>query len=42
MPITTQQLLQTFPNAGASVFALVLNVVMGRFQIVGNKRMAWT
>ena len=42
MPITTQQLLQILPNAGAKagVFAPVLNTAMGRFQIVGPKRVA--
>ncbi|WP_282412257.1 glycoside hydrolase family 19 protein [Pseudomonas sp. PS01299] len=42
MPITQQQLLQILPNAGkqAGVFAPVLNVAMGRFQIVGPKRVA--
>lgn len=42
MPITAQQLLQILPNAGqrAGVFAPVLNVAMGRFQIVGPKRVA--
>ena len=42
MPITTQQLLQILPNAGqvAGVFAPVLNTAMGRYQIVGAKRIA--
>jgi len=42
MPITAQQLLQILPNAGqrAGVFAPVLNTAMGRFQIVGPKRVA--
>ena len=42
MPITTQQLLQILPNAGAKagVFVPVLNTAMGRFQIVGSKRVA--
>jgi len=42
MPITAQQLLQILPNAGqrAGVFAPVLNTAMGRFQIVGAKRVA--
>ncbi|MCK8685377.1 glycoside hydrolase family 19 protein [Pseudomonas umsongensis] len=42
MAITTQQLLQILPNAGAKagVFVPVLNTAMGRFQIVGSKRMA--
>lgn len=42
MPITTQQLLQILPNAGAKagVFAPVLNTAMQRYQIVGNKRVA--
>ena len=42
MPITTQQLLQIFPNAGhvAGVFAPVLNTAMNRYQIVGSKRVA--
>ena len=42
MPITAQQLLQILPNAGAKagVFAPVLNTAMGRFQIVGSKRVA--
>ncbi|MEO8641773.1 glycoside hydrolase family 19 protein [Pseudomonas sp.] len=41
MPITAQQLLQIFPNAGAKadVFAPVLNTAMQRYQIVGAKRM---
>ena len=42
MPITTQQLLQILPNAGAKagVFVPVLNTAMGRFQIIGSKRVA--
>ena len=42
MPITTQQLLQILPNAGAKagVFAPVLNTAMQRYQIVGTKRVA--
>jgi putative chitinase len=42
MPITSQQLLQILPNAGAKagVFVPVLNTAMGRFQIVGAKRVA--
>ena len=42
MPITTQQLLQILPSAGAKagVFAPVLNTAMQRYQIVGNKRVA--
>ena len=42
MPITTQQLLQILPNASAKagVFVPVLNTAMGRFQIVGAKRVA--
>ena len=42
MPITAQQLLQIFPNAGkqAGVFAPVLNTAMGRFRIIGAKRIA--
>lgn len=42
MPITAQQLLQILPNAGAKagVFVPVLNTAMGRFQIVGAKRVA--
>ncbi len=37
MPITSQQLLQTLPNAGTKVgvFVPVLNTAMQRFQIVG-------
>lgn len=40
MPITPQQLLQIFPNAGskAGVFAPVLNTAMQHYQIVGTKR----
>ena len=42
MPITVQQLLQILPNAGqvAGVFVPVLNTAMGRYQIVGTKRIA--
>ena len=42
MPITAQQLLQILPNAGqvAGVFVPVLNTAMGRYQIVGAKRIA--
>ena len=42
MPITTRQLLQILPNAGvkAGVFVPVLNTAMGRFQIIGSKRVA--
>ncbi|MBC3363456.1 glycoside hydrolase family 19 protein [Pseudomonas sp. SWRI154] len=42
MPITQAQLLLILPNAGASagVFAPVLNIAMGRYQIVGLKRVA--
>lgn len=42
MPITVQQLLQIFPNAGrqAGVFVPVLNAAMNRYQIVGSKRIA--
>lgn len=42
MPITQQQLLQILPNAGtkAGVFTPVLNTAMGRFQIIGAKRVA--
>ncbi|TFH81816.1 glycoside hydrolase family 19 protein [Pseudomonas kribbensis] len=42
MPISSQQLLQILPNAGAKagVFAPVLNTAMQRFQIVGAKRAA--
>ena len=42
MPITVQQLLQIFPNAGrqAGVFVPVLNTAMNRYQIVGSKRIA--
>jgi putative chitinase len=42
MPITTQQLLQILPNAGAKagVFAPALNTAMQRYQIVGSKRVA--
>jgi putative chitinase len=42
MAINTQQLLQILPNAGtvAGVFIPVLNTAMGRYQIVGTKRIA--
>ena len=42
MSITSQQLLQILPNAGqvAGVFVPVLNTAMGRYQIVGLKRVA--
>ena len=42
MPITAQQLLQILPNAGqsAGVFVPVLNTAMGRYQIIGAKRIA--
>ena len=42
MSITVQQLLKILPNAGqvAGVFAPVLNTAMGRYQIVGAKRIA--
>ena len=42
MSITAQQLLQILPNAGqvAGVFVPVLNTAMGRYQIVGAKRIA--
>ena len=42
MPISAQQLLQILPNAGtvAGVFIPVLNTAMGRYQIVGTKRIA--
>ena len=42
MSITQQQLQQILPNAGqtAGVFVPVLNTAMGRFQIVGTKRIA--
>ncbi|SSB98939.1 putative chitinase [Pseudomonas sp. 43mfcvi1.1] len=42
MPITQAQLLQILPNAGANagVFAPVLNVAMGRYQVIGSKRVA--
>ena len=42
MAITMQQLLQILPNAGtvAGVFIPVLNTAMGRYQIVGTKRIA--
>ncbi|MGH8425848.1 MAG: glycoside hydrolase family 19 protein, partial [Pseudomonas fluorescens] len=42
MPITSQQLLQILPSAGAKagVFAPVLNTAMQRYQIVGAKRVA--
>ncbi|WP_431494820.1 glycoside hydrolase family 19 protein [Pseudomonas brassicacearum] len=42
MPVTAQQLLQILPNAGAKAgaFAPALNTAMGRYQIVGPKRVA--
>ena len=42
MPITEQQLLQIFPNAGrqAGVFVPVLNTAMNRYGIVGTPRAA--
>ena len=42
MPISAQQLLQILPNAGtvAGVFIPALNTAMGRYQIVGTKRIA--
>jgi putative chitinase len=42
MLITTQQLLQIIPNAGAKagIFVPILNTAIGRFQIVGGKRIA--
>ena len=42
MPITVEQLLQIFPNAGqvAGVFVPVLNTAMNRYQVVGSKRIA--
>ena len=42
MPITSQQLLQIFPNAGrqAGVFVSVLNTAMNRYGIVGTPRAA--
>ena len=42
MPITVQQLLQILPSAGqvAGVFVPVLNTAMGRYQVVGAKRIA--
>ena len=42
MPITAQQLLQTFPSAGplADVFVPVLDTAMNRFQIIGTIRIA--
>ena len=42
MPMSTQQLLLILPNAGpvAGVFVPVLNTAMGRYQIVGAKRIA--
>ena len=42
MPITAQQLLQTFPSAGlsAGVFVPVLNTAMNRFHISGVNRIA--
>lgn len=40
MPITAQQLLQILPNAGKQdgVFAPALSVTVGRFQIIGSRR----
>ena len=42
MPITVQQLLQIFPNAGqvAGVFVSTLNTAMNHYQIVGLNRVA--
>ncbi|WP_433739810.1 glycoside hydrolase family 19 protein [Pseudomonas putida] len=42
MPITSQQLLQILPNAGAKagVFVPTLNTAMQRYQIVGSKRVS--
>ena len=42
MSITVQQLLNILPNAGqvAGVFVPVLNTAMGRYQIIGTKRIA--
>jgi putative chitinase len=42
MAITVQQLLQILPNAGAKagVFVPILNTAMGRYQIIGSKRIA--
>ncbi|WP_204127572.1 glycoside hydrolase family 19 protein [Pseudomonas ogarae] len=42
MPLTQAQLLCILPNAGANagVFAPVLNTAMGRYQIIGPKRVA--
>ncbi|MDO7898910.1 glycoside hydrolase family 19 protein [Pseudomonas citrulli] len=42
MPITQAQLLRILPNAGvnAGVFAPVLNIAMGRHQIIGRSRVA--
>jgi putative chitinase len=42
MPITVQQLQQILPSAAAKacVFVPVLNTAMGRFQIIGSKRVA--
>jgi putative chitinase len=42
MPITAQQLLLILPNAGTKVgvFVPALNTAMGRYQIVGRKRIA--
>lgn len=42
MPLTQAQLLRILPNAGANagVFAPVLNTAMGRYQIIGPKRVA--
>lgn len=42
MPVTQAQLLCILPNAGvnAGVFVPVLNTAMGRYQIIGPKRVA--
>lgn len=42
MSINKQQLLQILPNAGADagVFVSALNIAMGRYQIVGARRVA--
>ncbi len=42
MPITVQQLLKIFPNAGAKVgvFVPVLNTAMGKYQIITRERIA--
>ncbi|QXH96157.1 glycoside hydrolase family 19 protein [Pseudomonas ogarae] len=42
MPVTTKQLLQILPNAGANagVFTPALNTAMGRYQIIGRHRVA--